>query len=31
MDKFECNLAEILGIDSEYDMFNKQAKVCIPT
>jgi hypothetical protein len=31
MDKFECSLAEILGIENEYDMFNKQAKVCVPT
>jgi hypothetical protein len=28
MDVFSTSLAEILGIDSEYDMFNKQAKVC---
>lgn len=29
MDKFEVSLAEMLGIDNEYDIFNKQAKVCL--
>jgi hypothetical protein len=28
MDKFEVSLAEILGIENEYDLLNKQAKVC---
>lgn len=25
---FEVSLAEILGIENEYDLLNKQAKVC---
>jgi len=29
MDKFEASLADILGIEDEYNMFNKQAKVCL--
>ena len=29
MDKFEVSLADILGIEDEYNMFNKQAKVCL--
>ena len=31
MDKFEVSLAEILGIENEYDLLNKQAKVCNET
>lgn len=31
MDKFEVSLAEILGIENEYDLLNKQAKVCKQT
>ena len=28
---FEVSLAEILGIENEYDLLNKQAKVCTQT
>ena len=31
MDKFEVSLAEILGIENEYDLLNKKAKVCKAT
>lgn len=31
MDKFEVSLAEILGIENEYDLLNKQAKVSAQT
>lgn len=30
-EKMDISLAEILGIDNEYDMLSKQAKVCIKT